>query len=104
MYKGINEALPFHPEFSWLIVPFSVILDDFNFKWSFPKLPVIANKHTLMKMCVCARHGGGGMSDDTCSLPVWLVEVHSVCVRRGASLLTCNVDLMRRRSLSGRHV
>lgn len=60
MYRGINEAVPFHPEFSWLIVPLSVILDDFSFQWSFPKLPVIANSRALIKMCVHAHTPDGG--------------------------------------------
>lgn len=84
-----------HPEFSWLIVPFSVMLDDFNFKWPFPKLPAISNNHTLMKMW-------GEMNADTRSLPVWFVKY--IRVRRGASALTCNVDLIGRRALSGKHV
>lgn len=58
MYGGINEALPFHPGFSWLIVPVGAILHHFNFKWSFPKLPVIANKRSLMKICARASVGG----------------------------------------------
>lgn len=78
-YRGINKALPFHPEFSWLIVPFRVILDDFNFKWSFPKLPVISSNHILIKMCV---HAGG--ASDTSSLPVWLAEVPTcLCQEKG---------------------
>lgn len=64
-----------HPEFSWLIVPFSVMLDDFNFKWSFPKLPAISNNHTLMKTW-------GEMNADTRSLPVWIVKVHT-CQEKG---------------------
>lgn len=104
MYRRINGSLPFHSEFSWLIVPFGVILDDFNFKRSFPKQPVILNNHILMKMCVHS----GAMSADTHSSPLWLVKVRTahVCVNRGtwARALTRNVGLMGRRALRRRHV
>lgn len=47
---GINEALPFHPEFSWLIAPHGATPHNFNFKWSLPTPPVLANKHSLAEM------------------------------------------------------
>lgn len=52
----------FRSVFSLLIAPFSVILGDFNFRRSFPKLPVISNNHILWR-CVCTV---GAMSPDTC--------------------------------------
>lgn len=64
MCGGINEALPFHPEFSWLIAPHGAPPHHFNFKWSLPTPPVLANK-MLSGGDACA---GKGMSADTCSL------------------------------------
>lgn len=50
MCGGINEALPFHPEFSWLIAPLGAPPHHFNFKWSLPTPPVRANKCSLAEM------------------------------------------------------
>lgn len=49
MCGGINEALPFHPEFSWLIAPHGAPPHHFNFKWSLPTPPVLANKCCLVE-------------------------------------------------------
>lgn len=52
MCGGINEALPFHPEFSWLIAPLGAPPHHFNFKWSLPTPLVRANKRSLAEMRV----------------------------------------------------
>lgn len=52
MCEGINEALPFHPEFSWLIAPHGAPPHHFNFKWSLPTPPVLASKCSLAEMHV----------------------------------------------------
>lgn len=79
-------------EFSLLKVPLSVIRDDFNFKWSFPKLPVISNNHIYIKICVQQ----GMMNPDTSLLAVWLVKVQTCFYVRGEEGMrgTC-IDLRR---------
>lgn len=57
MHWRMKETLPSHPEFKWLIVPFSVIVFQFQ---TFPKLPVVSNNHIHLKMCVHSGEVNGG--------------------------------------------
>lgn len=86
---GINEALPFHPEFSWLIAPHGATPHHFNFKWSLPMPPVLANKCSLAEM--------RAVVGDECRH----LLITAPFVRGDASLLRRNAALTTRREEGG---